>query len=338
MKKVDFEAHYYPPEFLDRLAARNEYPYFRPEKFEIAFCDDFSLTSEFKVRHLTEPIEERLAIMDRYGIDMQVLSVSAGVELLSKTDSIKAARRINDYVYSIINQYPGRFSAFASLPVNVVDEAAKELERCINELGFFGWNTFSNFGSKAPDDDCYLPLFEKAAELNVPVYIHPAQPYDGNRLKGLGAQLSAASFGFGIDTSITIMRMILKGVLDRYPNLKLMTGHLGEIFPFILKRMDERGKNYKREPAVNKEAPGYYFRNNIWVTTSGQYSQEAFQCAKDVLGTNHILFGSDYPYEQPQDVEDFFYELNLSESEREKLFFRNAEENFGLIVPPSNIH
>ena len=163
------------------------------------------------------------------------------------------------------------------------------------------------------------------------VYLHPAQPGAG-RLTGLGAQLAAASFGFGIDTSITLMRLILKGTFDRNPNLKLIVGHLGEIFPFILKRIAERGKAYERLPAVNKELPDYYFKNNIWVSTSGQYSHESFVCTKDVLGIDRILLAYDYPFEFPEDAYAFERELVLSEIDREKLLFRNAEEFFGITL------
>ena len=331
MKKLDFEAHYYPPALMDFFSARTEYPIFHPEIPEILLSDDFSIKDAYKLYNLYIPLEDRIKIMDEHGVTAQVLSLSPGLELLNEADSIRLARMSNDYVYQATQSYSGRFLGFAALPIQNIDASVAELERCIKELGFVGWLFFSNFGPAYADDDRFSPIFDKAAELGALVYLHPTQPSEG-RTTGLGPQLAAASFGFGIDTSVTLMRLILKGVFDRNPTLKLLVGHLGEIFPFILKRIDERAKNYPRQPAVNEQLPGYYFKNNIWVTTSGQYSHEAFQCTKDVLGIEHILFGSDFPYEYPEEVDEFCDNLSISKVEQEKLFFKNAEDFFGIHI------
>ena len=330
MKKIDFEAHCYSPALLKYFENRTQYPYYKSKDYALFFSDDFSIKSDYKMTHLIESCEERLAVMDKFGVTMQILSCSPGIELMDDpAQAIEVAREVNDWMYSSTQKHPGRFRAFAALPVQDTAAACAELERCVKKLGFLGWLTFSNFGSTYPDDDRYAPIFDKAGELGATVYLHPTQPCD-SRLTGLGAQLAAASFGFGIDTSVTLMRLILKGTFDRNPNLKMVVGHLGEIFPFILKRMAERGKNYKRPPAVNKELPSEYFKKNIWVTTSGQYCHSAFHCTREVLGMDRILIGSDYPYEFPEECHDFERELVLSKIDKEKLFFRNAEEFFGI--------
>jgi predicted TIM-barrel fold metal-dependent hydrolase len=333
MKKIDFEAHYYPPELLHLFSTRSEYPIYNPEEYELRLSSDFVIKDKFKMTMLAAPFEERLALMDHFGITTQILSLSPGIDYLRSEESVEAACAANDYAYEATQKFPGRFLAYAALPIYDVDASVRELQRCVQELGFVGWMTFSNAGQLCPDDEIFEPIFAKAAELNVPVYLHPNQPYSG-RLTGLGPQLAGASFGFGVDTSVTLVRMIYKGIFDRYPNLKVMTGHLGEGIPFNLKRMDERGKNYlpRKAPAVNKELPGYYFRNNIWVTTSGQYSLEAFRCTQDVLGIDHILFGSDFPYERLEEVGEFARQLCLSEIDRERLFYRNAEEILGVTI------
>jgi predicted TIM-barrel fold metal-dependent hydrolase len=330
MKMIDFEAHYYTPELMKLFSTRSQYPIYIPENYELRLSDDFVIKDKYKMTMLSAPFEERIQEMDRFGVDMQILSLSPGIDFLDVKESVKVAREANDYVYKAMQQFPGRFSGYAALPMYDTEASVDELERCVKDLGFFGWMTFSNVGPACPDDDRFEKIFAKAAELNVPVYIHPNQPYEG-RLTGLGPQLAGASFGFGIDTAITLIRLIYKGIFDRYPNLKVMTGHLGEGIPFYLKRMDERGKNYlaRKAPAQNKELPGYYFKKNIWVSTSGQYSLEAFRCTQDVLGIDHILFGSDYPYELPGEVKEFTRQLCLSEIDREKLLYRNAEDLFG---------
>jgi len=330
MRKIDFEAHCYSPGLLEYFGRREKYPYYNAEEFKISFSDDFSIRNEYKLTHLKESCEERVEVMDRFGISVQVLSCSPGIELIEDPEqAIAAARDVNDWMHSFIRKYPDRFMAFAALPMQDTDVACAELERCIKELGFAGWLTFSNYGDSHPDDDRYDAVFDKAGELGAVIYLHPTQACSG-RLTGLGAQLASAPFGFGMDTSTTLMRLILKGTFDRNPGLRLLVGHLGEVFPFILKRIAERSKGMPREPAVNKELADYYFHKNIWVTTSGQYSLDSFRCTQEVLGINRILIGSDFPYEFPEEGCAFEKELPLSRTDREKLFFRNAEALLGL--------
>ncbi|MBQ3508646.1 MAG: amidohydrolase [Peptococcaceae bacterium] len=330
MKKIDLEAHYYPASLMDYFATRTECPIYYPDRYELKFNDNFSIKHEYKMTHLPETLEERIAIMDANGFDTQVLSLSPGIELLDTKTAIEKVREANDYVYEATQKYPGRFIGFAALQTDDIDAACEELERCVKELGFIGWLTFSNYGEEHLDDDRFLPLLKKANELNAAIYLHPTHPVTG-RLAGLGGQLAGSPFGFGIDTSITTMRLICKGVFDECPNLKLILGHLGEVFPFIIQRMTLRLKTYhKIAPAVNKHIPEYYFKNNIWVTTSGVYSHEAFQCTKDVFGIDKIMLGSDYPYETLEDVAAFMKEINVSQNDLEKILYKNAEELFGL--------
>ena len=330
MKKIDFEAHCYSPALLKYFEKRDTYPYYRPEEYNFAFSSDFGVKSEYKITRCVESCEERVAMMDEFGITMQVLSCSPGTDLIENpVEEAAVCREVNDWMYSFTQKRPDRFRAFAALPMGDIDAACAELERCMKDLKFVGWNTFSNFGNSYPDDDKYAPIFDKAGELGAAIYLHPTQP-SAERLTGLGAQLAAASFGFGIDVSITLMRLILKGTFDRNPNLKMLVGHLGEIFPFILKRMTARGSIYKRPPAVNKEIPAHYFAKNIWFTTSGQYSHESFRCTHEIMGIEHMLIGSDYPYEFPEEGYEFERELVLSQIDREKLYYRNAEEFFGI--------
>lgn len=328
MKIVDFEAHYYPPALMELFSTRQACPRYVPEDYFMQFREGYFIRNKEILTRVTEPLEARIAFMDAFGIQTQVLSISPGVELLEREDASAMARAANEYVYAAMERYPGRFLGFASLPVHDADTAVRELERCIKQLGFIGWNTFSNFGPTAPDEAQFYPIWEAAAALHAPVYLHPTDPYYG-RFGGLGPQLSSAALGFGVDTSITLMRLIFSGVLDKNPGLRILLGHLGEALPFTLERMDNRCRLDKGPPAKNRQLPSYYFKKNIYVTTSGQNSHAAFRCTKSILGMDHILFGSDYPYEKPEEVRDFLRELEISQTEREQLFYKNAEEVFG---------
>jgi len=337
MKKVDFEAHCYSPSLLDDcFGTRTDYPYYRKDSSTFSFTKDFSIRNPTHMAQLTASCEDRVALMEKFGITMQVISCSPGIELIKDAgQAIEATREVNDWMYSLTQKRPDRFKAFAALPVQDPDAACEELERCMKELGFFGWMTFSNYGDTHPDDDQYAKIFDKAGELGAVVYLHPTQPISG-RLTGLGPLLAAGVYGFGVDAATTMMRLILKGTFDRNPDLKLMLGHLGEAFPFILKRMEVRGSvtfNAKAHgPAVNELAPHEYFSKNIWVTTSGQFSLEAFNCTKEAMGIDRMLVGSDYPYEYTEDAVAFEREIVLSKIEKEKLFYLNAEKYFGIKV------
>ncbi len=328
MKIIDLEAHCYTPSLIQLLSQRQTYPRYDPEHFHIQFREGYFVRNKTIMEQLTDDLEARIAHMDRYGIQAQVLSLSPGIELLPPVESVEMAKQANNFLYAASQQYPGRFYAFAALPVGNLPAAEAELKRCMGELGFLGWNTFSNYGPTAPDEERYRPLWTLAAQLRAPVYLHPTDPYFG-RFGGLGPQLSSAALGFGVDTCITLMRLIFSGVLDENPELKILLGHLGEALPFTLERMDNRCRLDQGPPAKNQYLPSHYFRNNIYVTTSGQSAQEAFRCTKAVLGMDRILFASDYPYEAPEEVQDFLQALELSQTDREKLLFRNAEALFG---------
>lgn len=326
LNRIDFEAHFYFPELMEYFSMRTEYPMYDPETQTFRRSDDFTLKHPYRLSHLQESLEDRIKMMDEHGIKMQVLSVSSGIDFLPVEESIEWCRKANDYIYQAMQLYPGRFQGFAALPVASIDAAIVELERCMKDLGFIGWLVDSNFSDSHIDDDRYFPILEKLEEYRGVLYIHPTQPID-DRLKGLGPQLAAAPFGFGIDVSIDLMRMICKGVFDELPGLKVMIGHLGEVFPYIMKRMNEKIKGYHSiAPAKNKQLPEYYFANNIWVTTSGDFCPYAMRCAVDVLGLDRIIFGTDYPYEYPETVDEFFDSLQMSRKDLDQIFYGNADK------------
>jgi len=328
-KRIDFEAHYYTPEVLNAFAKRSVYPTFDPEKNVLRLSDDFSASNPVKLKGLVKTDEERIVDMDANGTSKQILSISQGIELLGTDEAIEISQIVNNRVSDWMKRFPGRFSGFAALPVQDIDAALNELNRCMKELQFFGWNTFSNFGATALDDDRYFPLLERAEVLGAPIYIHPAPPFEG-RLTGMGPLLAGGGAGFGIDTAITLLRLILKGVFDRLPNLKVIVGHLGEGLPFTMDRLQSRSTRPGIAPAI-KESAAFYFSRNIWVTSSGVYSNPSFRCARDVLGMERILFGSDYPYEMPEDVDRFMSSaLEYTEEEKDQLFYKNAEQFFAL--------
>lgn len=264
-------------------------------------------------------IDHRLAAMDKAGVDACVLSHQAGIEAAEPEVATQLARLANDTLYAATQKHPGRFYGWAALPVRDPIAAAAELDRCINDLGFFGWNVYSNFGIKERlDDPMFAPILEKANELGCMVYIHPSAP-NIEEYQDMGSSLWGG-LGYAADTMLTFVRMMQACTFDKYPNMRFMLGHFGEGFPFVLKRMSgqqpDNGKKYNID---------HYFKNNVWVTTSGNTEPATFRCAYDVLGADRILVGTDYPMGSFKEIMDFLDSMPMSSVDREKIYFGNAQ-------------
>ena len=308
----------------DALAARTEPPYYRADTDLITWSGTITMPQGALLQRLLAVGEARIAMMDALGIDCAVLSCSPGAEQLEPAESVRVCRATNDALAALTRQFPGRYLGSAVLPVKDISAAVAELERCVTELGFVAWHTHSNYGDTSPDGVRYRPLFQKAADLGIYVYLHP-QLANSSRVDDCGFPVAGPGLGFTMDTITTLTRMIISGLFDEVPELNLMLGHLGEALPFLLERMDNRLKFLPNPKAKNQHDFSYYFRHNIYVTTSGNMSAEAFECTRRVLGLERILFGSDYPFENAEDMVEYIHNLPLGQREREALYFRNAE-------------
>ena len=334
MKTIDFEAHFVTIPWIDALYENKGYPRLVEDKtaktrrmyFTAEACEPFS---DVLLKNLLHVGEKRLAMMDEVGIDMQVLSLTApGVESLDPELGTTLARDTNDELAEIIAKYPGRFGGYAALAPKRPDEAALELERAVKELGLKGWKTHSNYGDSYIDEKRYWPVLAKAAELEVPIYLHPTVPMI-SQLRTYGFALAGAPFGFGVETSMTMMRLILSGVFDAFPHLKIILGHLGEGLPFVSQRIDFPyvRPHFKSDPGnvpELKRKPSDYLKENMFMTTSGNYLEPAFMCAKAAMGVERILLGTDYPYEDSGECMDFLRGLPLREKERNAIYRENA--------------
>jgi len=331
MKKIDMEAHFYTTEYLDALRAREGYPrltegtadqsrrlWYAPEVGQ-PFAD-------FLLNALTDFGGERLEKMDALGVDVQVISLSApGLEQLDPAVGTALARKSNDFLARVIREYPGRYMGYAALFPKDPETAADELERAVKELGLIGWNTHSNYGDSYLDEERYWPILERAAALNVPVYLHPTVPAIP-QARTYGFAIAGAPFGFGMETAMCMMRLIYSGVFDRFPGLTIILGHLGETLPFLMTRIDwayVRPFDPAARPKIERK-PSEYMRENVYLTTSGNYYEPAFRCTVEAMGMDRILLGTDYPYEDMAESMHFVEGLPISEKDKEKIYFRNA--------------
>ncbi len=335
MKTIDFETHFVTQEWVDAIYANPGYPRFVDDKTtgrrRMYYREDaFEPHGDFLLDRLLDLGEGRIKGMDEAGIDKAVVSLtSPGVDHFDPSVGTALARSVNDELAAAIDKYPDRLMGFAALAPKDPQAAATELERCVKELGFKGWKTHSNFGDSYIDERRYWPILAKAEELGVVIYLHPVAPMI-KELRTYGLALAGAAFGFGVETATAMMRLILSGAFDAFPKLKIMIGHYGEGLPFLMQRIDHpfvRPHLRAADPEVVpdlKRVPSDYLRDNMLMTTSGNYLPAAFKCTREALGMERILLGSDYPYEEMTDCMNFLEGLGLSQEEKELLYYRNA--------------
>jgi len=332
MKRIDFEAHFVTEAYVKAMEENQGYPRYIVDKQtknrRLWYTSDVGEPlGDILLNKLLDLGEERLKNMDAAGIDVQVLSLtSPGVEQFEAAMGSDLAKNANDALSEVIRQYPDRFTGFAALAPKNPEEAADELERTVKELDLKGWKTHSNYGDSYLDDEQYWPILERAEKLDVPIYLHPTVPAIP-QLRKYGFALAGAPFGFGVETAICMMRLIYSGVFDRYPGLKIMLGHLGEGMPFLAQRIDFAYVRPWFDPDARpdlEKKPSEYLRENVFITTSGNYLQPAFMCTYEAMGIERILLATDYPYEDSGECMQFLEGLPISQEDKDKIYSLNA--------------
>lgn len=287
---------------------------------------------------LQEIGSERLAEMDRTGVELCILSLTApGIQAIPDTSkAISMSRRANDHLAEHIAKYPKRLKGFAALPLQDPQAAAEELTRCVKELGFCGAlvNGFSQIG--VADSAVYYDLPQYQAfwatvqQLDVPFYLHPREPLPSRRQAYDGHPwLVASAWGFAAETSIHALRLMGCGLFDEYPKLKVILGHLGEGLPFSIWRVDHRISRTGVRPKA-KLPIGQYLRENFYVTTSGNFRTQALTDVILEVGADRVLYSVDYPYEDMAEAADWFERAAISEIDRLKIASSTARQLFHL--------
>lgn len=272
----------------------------------------------------------RLADMDANGVDMQLLSLSMpGVQILEPGTAAALARVANDRLSEAVRRHPTRFAGLASFAPQHAHAAAKEMERAINTLKLNGFIVNSHTDNTYLDDPRYWPILEAAEALGAPLYIHPRAPSDGMAVPFRDYRMEGAVWGYGIETSTHIVRLMFSGVLDRFPRLRIVIGHMGEALPFWMWRLDFMGAPGARGAARKNELkPSEYFRRNFAITTSGVEDPLALRFCIDKLGIDHVMWAIDYPFQPTAPAVAFLESAQLSDEERAKVAHRNAERIF----------
>ena len=321
--KIAFEEHFALEETLEQTRS---------------FAGDSDVWDTF-TREILDLEDARLEHMDATGIELAILSLNApGVQrILDADEALGVAQKANERMAEAVAKHPGRYAAFAALPMHDPDAAAAELTRCVRELGFKGCmvNGFQQVGDaeniKYYDFPEYRSFWATVSELDVPFYLHPrmqipprAENYEGH------PWLMSAPWGFAVETSIHSLRLCGSGIFDDYPNLRICIGHLGENIPFGLWRLDARMR-FSRRGYRGKLPLGDYFRKHFHITTSGNFNDAAFRCTLDTLNHDQIYFSADYPFERMEEAADWYDKTTvISDEERVKFGRKNAIKLFKL--------
>lgn len=321
--KIALEEHFAIPETVMDSAG------FVPDNYWI----------ELKAR-LLDIQDTRLKLMDEHGIDQMILSLNApAVQAIpNHAKAIEIAKKANDYLAEECVKNPDRFKAFAALPMQDPEAAAQELERCVKELGFVGAlvNGFSQ--SETTDEPLYYDLpqyrsfWAKVEELDVPFYLHPRNPLpQDSRIYQGHPWLMGPTWAFAQETAVHALRLMGSGLFDEHPKLKIILGHMGEGLPYMMWRIDNR--NAWVEVAPNypaKKKICEYFNENFYVTTSGNFRTQTLIDAMLEIGSDKILFSTDWPFENIDHASNWFDQASISENDRQKIGYLNAKKLFNL--------
>jgi len=279
-------------------------------------------------RRLLDLTGERLAGMDAAGLDMQVLSLnSPGIQAeADPAVAVTNAAAVNDLLAETITQNPDRFAGFCALPLQDPKAAAKELERSVTQLGLRGGLVNAHTHGRYLDDPELRVVWEYAEGLDVPLYLHPANGVDTAHVLSGHPELIGPMWSWGTDTASHALRLVFGGVFDDFPEAKLLLGHMGEGLPYVLWRLDSRwGFHDHNGIELRRGNPSAYLRHNLYITTSGVCSPAPLICALLALGPEHILFGTDYPFEEMDVATEFLRDAPISEADRAKIAHGNAE-------------
>lgn len=293
---------------------------------------------------LAEIGPRRIGAMDEAGINIQILSAhTPGVQNVPGQEGIDFAYRLNKMIVDgPMATYPGRFRAFATLPLQSPEASADELERAVRKDGFLGCLTNGIIGKKFLDHPDFEPVLARAEALDVPIYIHPGLPpdevfqiYYSNMRPEYQAKfqdqvLSISAYGWHQEVVTQCLRMITSGVFDRFPKLQIIVGHMGEGLPFFYKRIVEK-MGEVTEGTLDRPFE-QYFHDNFWFTTSAFFQDELLDLLLKYISVDRVMFATDYPFANMKEGTDWFRAVDLPRETKEKIAFRNAEKLFGITV------
>ena len=323
---IDFHNHYYPPAYLDALREG-------PSNVRVTFDDQGNPRLHYPGDYnIVVPghrdIEYRQQVLEEAGIVLQIITLTTpGTHIETPARAVSLAQMVNDRFADVVATRGNHFRALATLPLNDPAASVIELERAMRQLGFRGAMIFSNVNGLGLDEKCFWPLWEKANELEAVMFVHPTHPVGVEAMKDYWL---TALVGFLFDTTLAAGKLVFSGIVERFPRITWVLGHLGGAVPYVAERWD-RGYHAFAECRANIDRPPSEYLKNFYYD-SVNFDVNALTMAINFAGVDHILAGSDYPHQigsldqMKQSIEG----LAISESDKEKIRSGNASRILGL--------
>jgi hypothetical protein len=326
MRVIALEEHYATQRFIDGPGSSFL------NRMSSAGGEQFAGGASGLLERLADLADGRIAAMDAAGVDVAVLSLtSPGLEQSTAAEAVPLARETNDQLAAAITQNPQRLRGFAALPTADPTAAADELERVVSQHGFVGAMINGHTQGRYLDDEFFWPILERAEALAVPIYLHPTPPpeaiiqhsYVGNFPAPVTQLLATGAWGWHVETGNHILRIILSGAFDRFPGLQFIIGHMGEILPFMLPRLDA---TLSTEVTKLQRAPSDYLRQNVHYTFAGFNWTPQFLTLLLEVGVDRIMFSTDHPYASMSQATAFLDGIPVTPHDRERIAHGNAEQ------------
>jgi 5-carboxyvanillate decarboxylase len=331
LQLIGTEEHFATPEYIETFLKRTTNSTSLGDRYARMFV------SKPENRKLLTDFDLRVADMDRYGVDVLLLSlVAPGVQAFSPEEGKALARRVNDGMTAIIKQHPRRFAGLAAVAPQDPQGAAEEVDRAITQLGLNGVVINSHTNGEFLDDTKFFPIFEACVRNKAPIYLHPTFPSDAMIVPYEKYQLQGALLGLGAECSLHAARLIFGGIFDRYPELQIVLGHGGEGIPYWLYRFDNIHALLLSVKAPGmvplKRPPSEYVRSNFYVTTSGMFWNPVLEFCVKAVGVDRVLFAVDSPFENLGEAAEFMRNAPLSAADKGLIAHGNARKLFRINI------
>jgi predicted TIM-barrel fold metal-dependent hydrolase len=320
--KIDCQSHLFAPELVALMEKRTADP--------VVFTKDGTRYLKMgdwlrKIPPLYLDVDAKLATMDAAGIALTALSINDPGPEWFGADGPMVAQMANDFVADVVRSHPARFFGLCVLPWQDVRASLAELDRCVQKLGMKGLLLYTNLAGRFPDEPEFRPVLSRAVELDIPVLLHPAKPLTTEFVKGYEM---TSTLGNMFDNTIALTRLLMSGILDELPKLKLVCPHLGGTLPYIVGRLDHQVTVLKRGPRNLTRAPSEYLKQ-VWLDIVSPLPL-AMKFACDLMGTDRLLYASDHPWVEPQLISDCLRSLDLPAVDKKIIFCDNARRLFRL--------